>query len=245
MTDYQALAIEFANAGVSPAEIQDWVREFAYQGFDAHRIIELLRTLGGDAWQADARRMIVLGLTRGNKLEKMVMRMSDKGKQATADLVRKYKLKSGNPSRDELTLSRVAAALAGWTCQALVAVQEHLPITGSYMDSVSPGYPRQMMHPSFAGLVDPTIPQTHLDTVLEAHSLYLVHFSRMINPELRGRPRSEVVATFRQPMLAAVNSNFITPEQRRKFLVSFGIVNSNGVPSAQVTAAANVFKAMP
>ncbi|ABD38733.1 nucleocapsid [Rift Valley fever virus] len=242
MDNYQELAIQFAAQAVDRNEIEQWVREFAYQGFDARRVIELLKQYGGADWEKDAKKMIVLALTRGNKPRRMMMKMSKEGKATVEALINKYKLKEGNPSRDELTLSRVAAALAGWTCQALVVLSEWLPVTGTTMDGLSPAYPRHMMHPSFAGMVDPSLPGDYLRAILDAHSLYLLQFSRVINPNLRGRTKEEVAATFTQPMNAAVNSNFISHEKRREFLKAFGLVDSNGKPSAAVMAAAQAYK---
>ncbi|AEB70980.1 nucleocapsid [Ixcanal virus] len=242
MADFERLAIEFSEAGVNIADVVNWVNEFAYQGFDAKRVLELLQQRGGSSWQEDARKMIVLALTRGNKIEKMVLKMSEEGKKTVLALKKKYQLKSGNPGRDDLTLSRVAAALAGWTCQALPHVENFLPVTGEAMDALSPGFPRCLMHPSFAGLVDTTLPPDTQDAILAAHSLFLVQFSKVINPNLRGKPKGEVVASFKQPMLAAVNGGFIGPDKRRRMLQSLGVVDVNGVPSEAIKVAANKFR---
>ncbi|QBQ01767.1 nucleocapsid [Tico virus] len=244
MSDYQKLAVQFASEDLDHTAIQQWVNEFAYEGFDARTVIKLLQERGGDGWKNDAKKMIVLALTRGNKPAKMIKKMSPEGRKTVEALVSKYKLTSGNPSRNDLTLSRVAAALAGWTCQAAVIVQDYLPVTGKTIDAFSPNYPRTMMHPSFAGLIDPTLPRDILETIINAHSLFLYNFSRTINPSLRGLSKAEVEQSFGQPMRAAINSTFISSAQRRLMLETLGIMDQNMKLAANVVKAAAIYEAM-
>ncbi|API68887.1 nucleocapsid protein [Joa virus] len=241
MTDYAEIAVAFAGEPVNNAEVMGWVNEFAYEGFSAQRIIQLVQERGPQTWQTDVKMMIVLALTRGNKPAKMIEKMSAEGKKKATRLITMYNLKSGNPGRDDLTLSRVASAFAGWTCQALAVLHPYLPVTGASMDSISPGYPRAMMHPSFAGLIDNSIPEAFLQTVVDAHALYLLQFSRVINKNMRGQPKSVVVSSFLQPMNAAIVSGFISHDKRRKMLMAFGIVDQNGKPTQAVETAAKAF----
>ncbi|AEA30073.1 nucleocapsid [Echarate virus] len=239
---FEQLAIELAGHEVDANTIASWVQAFAYQGFDARRVIELLKTRGGDTWMEDAKQMIILCLTRGNKPSKMVNKMSEKGKKIVNGLIKKYSLKEGNPSRDDLTLSRITAALAGYTCQATEVVEEYLPVTGRHMDGLSKNYPRPMMHPSFAGLIDPSLPSDVLSFITDAFSLFMVQFSRTINPRNRGLSTAEVVSTFDRPMNAAINSSFLSHEQRKSFLKNLGILDSNMQAAEHVKAAAKVFR---
>ncbi|AEA30075.1 nucleocapsid [Maldonado virus] len=241
---YEKLAIDIAGHEIDAETIKAWVQAFAYQGFDAKRVMELLVERGGDDWVDDAKQMIILCLTRGNKPSKMMVKMSEKGKKIVQTLVKRYSLKEGNPSRDDLTLSRITAALAGYTCQATEYVEEFLPVTGKNMDDLSKNYPRAMMHPSFAGLIDPKLPPDVLSTICDAFSLFMVQFSRTINPRNRGLSVSEVASTFDRPMNAAINSSFISGEQRKSFLRNLGILDENMQPSSPVKAAAKVFRGM-
>ncbi|AEL29691.1 nucleocapsid protein [Uriurana virus] len=242
MSNYQDIAVEFAQSVPSESIIATWVEDFAYQGFDAAQVLKLLMERGGDNWKEDARKMIILSLTRGNKPSKMIERMSESGKKTVTALVDKYKLKSGNPGRNDLTLSRVATSLAGWTCQAASVVQDYLPVPGSVMDGISQNYPRAMMHPSFAGLIDPNLPKKTSDDLVAAHSLFMVQFSKTINPSLRAAKKEDVALTFHQPMLAAINSSFLSGSQRRSFLKSLAVVNENLEVVPSVASAARVFK---
>ncbi|AEL29643.1 nucleocapsid [Chagres virus] len=242
MANYQDIAVEFAGDLPTEAIIRTWVEEFAYQGFDASQVLRILAERGGANWREDAKKMIILSLTRGNKPSKMMERMSEAGKATVSSLMTRYNLKSGNPGRNDLTLSRVATALAGWTCQAIPIVQDFLPVTGVVMDGLSPAYPRPMMHPCFAGLIDPSLPKKTVDELVAAFSLYMLQFSKTINPSLRAAKREDIISSFRQPMQAAINSTFLTGAQRRQFLRTLGVVNDNLEPSQNVVAAARVFR---
>ncbi|AKF42392.1 N protein [Campana virus] len=239
---YEEIAIQFASESVDATTIAAWVSEFAYQGFDARQVINLVKQRGGDDWKEDVKKMIVLSLTRGNKPSRMVTKMSESGQKIVNDLISKYKLKSGNPGRNDLTLSRVAAAFAGWTCQAAEVVQDYLPVTGRAMDALSDKFPRAIMHPSFAGLIDPTLPENVVEDIVHAHCLFMIQFSKTINPSLRSSSKSEVVSSFDRPMQAAINSPFLTAANRRDMLMSLGLISSNLKPSAAVTAAAKAYR---
>nr|ABQ23562.1 nucleocapsid [Phlebovirus sp. GML 902878]AKF42371.1 N protein [Punta Toro virus]AKF42377.1 N protein [Punta Toro virus] len=241
---YEEIAVQFASESIDEQAVAGWVTDFAYQGFDAKRVIALVKDRGGDDWKQDVKKMIVLSLTRGNKPNKMVLKMSDKGKAMVNELVLKYKLKSGNPSRDDLTLSRITAAFAGWTCQAADYVQEYLPVTGRAMDAISSSYPRAMMHPSFAGLIDQELPADVLSEITQAHCLFMIQFSKTINPSLRGLSKDEIVSSFERPMQAAISSTFLTSANRRAMLKTLGIINDNLKPSSSTASAAKVFRSL-
>ncbi|AKF42394.1 N protein [Capira virus] len=239
---YEEIAIQFASESIDESTIAAWVSDFAYQGFDAKQVIILIKKRGGENWKEDVKKMIVLSLTRGNKPSKMVNKMSDEGKKVVNELISKYKLKTGNPARDDLTLSRIAAAFAGWTCQAAEYVQDYLPVTGRAMDALSDKYPRALMHPSFAGLIDPTLPDDAVKDIVHAHCLFMIQFSKTINPSLRSSTKTEIVNSFDRPMQAAINSPFLTAENRRAMLTTLGVINSNLKPSAAVVAAAKAYR---
>ncbi|AHK60935.1 nucleocapsid protein [Gabek Forest virus] len=238
MSDYAQIAIEFGNSEVDGDLIEAWVKEFEYQGFDPRIVVKLVSEVEG--WQTDVKKMIILALTRGNKPEKMVTKMSAKGREEVAKLVKKYKLKSGNPGRNDLTLSRVAAAFASWTCNAIYHVQYYLPVTGNHMDAISKNYPRPMMHPSFAGLIDPAMRDRQI--LIEAHSLFLIEFAQKINVNLRGKSKAEICLSFDQPLNAAINSNFLTSAQKLKALTALGIIDDHQKPSKDVVNAADAFR---
>lgn len=236
--NYAKIAIEFGGERIDPDAIRNIAEEWAYQGFDPIRIMELIQSRGGPTWKEDCVRMIVLNLTRGNKPDKMLARMSEAGKARLTTLIQKYKLKSGKPGKDDLTLARIAAVLAPWTCRVIPYLENSLPVVGTTMDSHSPAYPRAMMHPSFGGLIDTSIPRDELLTLVDAHKLFLYHFAQVINKDLKGKPKGEVEASFDQPLKAALGSSFFSDEEKRTILKDLGLIDINGVASTSVRDAA-------
>nr|QRZ20874.1 N protein [Wuxiang virus] len=243
MEDYQKIAVEFGEQAIDESVVQEWLQNFAYQGFDARAVIQNLIKLGGSGWEEDAKKMIILALTRGNKPKKMQERMSPEGAKEVKALVAKYKLVEGKPGRNGLTLTRDAAALAGWTVQAIEVVENFLPVPGSAMDRLSgQTYPRQMMHPSFAGLIDPSLDSEDFNAIVDAHKLFLYMFSKTINVSLRGASKRDIEESFTQPMSAAINSSFIDNAQRRSFLTKFSIITSSTRASSVVKKIAEVYR---
>ncbi|QNJ99602.1 nucleocapsid [Embossos virus] len=242
MADYQRIAVEFASSDVDRSQIEVWLNAIAYEGFDAANIVKLVTDKKD--WEDDVKKMIVIALTRGNKPSKMTNRMSDDGKKMVQALEKKYSLKSGRPGRNDITLTRVASAFAGWTVQAIPHVVEFLPVTGTTMDSISKDFPRSMMHPSFGGLIDPTMPKEAFEAIADAHRLFLIQFSRTINVAVRASSNAEVIASFDKPLAAAMQSRFLTSDQKRKILRSVGIIDSNLQVSPAVQAAAKVFRSL-
>ncbi|UXX19191.1 nucleoprotein [Mudanjiang phlebovirus] len=241
-SNYAKIALEFGGEDIDADFIKGIADEWAYQGFDPIKIMEIIKTRGEDGWKEDCVRMIVLNLTRGNKPDKMLTRMSESGKARLNVLIKKYKLKSGKPGKDDLTLARVSAVLAPWTCKAIAHLENMLPVVGSAMDNHSPSYPRPMMHPSFGGLIDSSLNKDDFIAIVEAHKLFLFHFAQVINKDLRGKSKAEVEASFDQPLKAAMGSTFFSDKEKRAVLVDLGLINLNGKPNEHVRRAAEKYR---
>ncbi|URZ29355.1 nucleoprotein [Pangolin phlebovirus] len=241
-SSYAKAALEFGADPIDSEFIKDIADEWAYQGFDPIKIMELIRTRGSDTWKEDCVRMIVLNLTRGNKPDKMMTRMSEDGRTRLGSLIKKYKLKSGKPGKDDLTLARIAAVLAPWTCRAITYLENLLPVVGSTMDNHSDKYPRPLMHPSFGGLIDASLNREDLTMLVDAHKLYLYHFAQVINKDLRGKSKIEIEASFDQPLKAAMGSTFFTDKEKRDVLMEMGLVDINGKTNAHVRKAADHYR---
>ncbi|AFH89002.1 non-structural protein [Saint-Floris virus] len=244
---YAQLAMAFLAEPADWSTLSVWVNEFAYQGFDPKRIVELIMERGkkfNREWKKDVKMMITLNLIRGNKPEAMMRKMSDKGRSIVSELISVYELKEGNPGRDTITLSRVSAAFVPWTVRALVALQNDLPVTGAAMDSIcGVTYPRAMMHPSFAGVIDLELPNGVGAQLADAHGLFMLEFSKTINPGLRTKQPNEIAATFEKPNLAAMTGKFFTKEDKRKVLISVGVINSDLQPNSVVKTCAELYRA--
>nr|4CSG_G Chain G, NUCLEOPROTEIN [Toscana virus] len=245
--NYRDIALAFLDESADSGTINAWVNEFAYQGFDPKRIIQLVKERGtakGRDWKKDVKMMIVLNLVRGNKPEAMMKKMSEKGASIVANLISVYQLKEGNPGRDTITLSRVSAAFVPWTVQALRVLSESLPVSGTTMDAIAGvTYPRAMMHPSFAGIIDLDLPNGAGATIADAHGLFMIEFSKTINPSLRTKQANEVAATFEKPNMAAMSGRFFTREDKKKLLIAVGIIDEDLVLASAVVRSAEKYRA--
>ncbi|BBF90228.1 Nucleoprotein [Kuriyama virus] len=240
--NYAKIALEFGGEVIDGDFTQSIAEECAYQGFDPIKIMEQIQIRGGDTWKEDCIRMIVLNLTRGNKPDKMMTRMAESGKAKLSLLMKKYKLKSGKPGKDDLTLARIAAVLAPWTCKVIAHLENMLPVIGSAMDNHSQSYPRPMMHPSFGGLIDASLSRDDLTALVDAHKLYLYHFAQVINRDLRGKTKADIEASFDQPLKAAMGSNFFSDKEKRDVLMDLGLVDLNGRVNNHVRRAAEKYR---
>nr|AJQ19486.1 nucleocapsid [Arumowot virus] len=244
MDNYAKIAIDFAGDAIDASELIALAEEFSFNGFDPNAIMKLILERGGVNWKEDAKMMIVIGITRGNKIKKMMDRMSEEGKTKLKYLVDKYKLKEASPGARDLTLSRVAAVLAPWTVQALRVLENKLPVTGATMDSLSLNYPRALMHSAAGGILDPGLGDACFGALLQAHSLYLDTFSRLINPPLRSKSKQEVAQSFSSALQAAYSSNFFSPAQKRQILQTMGLIDMNLQPTKAVLDAAGIYNSM-
>ncbi|QNJ99610.1 nucleocapsid [Kiborgoch virus] len=244
--NYREIALAFLDESADINIISAWVNEFAYQGFDPKRIVQLVKERGtakGRDWKKDVKMMIVLNLIRGNKPETMMKKMSEKGASIVAQLVSVYQLKEGNPGRDTITLSRVSAAFVPWTVQALKVLSESLPVTGTTMDSISGvTYPRAMMHPSFAGIIDLELPNGVGAAIADAHGLFMLEFSKTINPSLRTKQPNEIAATFEKPNLAAMTGRFFTRDDKKKLLIAMGIISEDLLLPSNIAKCAEKYR---
>ncbi|AEL29675.1 nucleocapsid [Sand fever Naples-like virus] len=244
--NYREIALAFLNEAADSGTITAWVNEFAYQGFDPKRIVQLVKERGtakGRDWKKDVKMMIVLNLVRGNKPETMMKKMSEKGAGIVAQLISVYQLKEGNPGRDTITLSRVSAAFVPWTVQALRVLSDSLPVTGTTMDAIAGvTYPRAMMHPSFAGIIDLDLPNRAGETIADAHGLFMLEFSKTINPSLRTKQPNEIAATFEKPNMAAMSGRFFTREDKKKLLMAVGVLNEDLVLTPAIVKCAEKYR---
>lgn len=238
------IVFDFFGEDFSSGLIANLVELYAFQGFDPvaiHREILRCANEAGRQWKDDVRSMIVLNVTRGNKVSRMGARMTEKGKAELNKLIAAYKLKDTKPGAKDITLARVANVHGPTTCKILRHVADRLPVTLEYMERMVPGYPVCMMHPSFAGLINPNLPE--YKEIVAAHSLYLLEFAKVINPN-KPKDRESVVASFTQPLAAAIASSFFPDDRKNLILKELGIINENFKISASVKKAAAFYNAL-
>lgn len=236
------LVLELAKEEWSATEVDDLVDMYAYQGFDPvviqQEIVKKAKA-GKRDWKKDVRNMIILNVTRGNKLDKMYNKMTDKARTALQDLRKCYDLKDSKPGAKDITLARVANVHGASTCALLPMVKDSLPVTPAHMNAISPGYPVHMMHTSFGGLINPDA--VGANEIIDAHRLYLLEFSKVIN-RAAGKSAKEIAETFRAPLQSAINSQFLDGAQKIQILSKFGIYNANMKLAEPIQKAAEAYR---
>lgn len=217
-----------------------------YQGFDpamvAKRVLELAHQdrKGGEDVVQDIITMIGLYLTRGTNLAKMEKRISPEGLAILRRVSDRYNLKKGAVGPRELTLSRVALTYASITVRCAIQLKDRLAVPHDEMEEVSAGYPAAMMTQAFAGL----IPTGHGDeeALKHAHCLFLVRFSEVVNPQLRGKPGPELKRSFTAALKASLEKRESRDNDRKIiFLKEVGVLSADGAATEAVRQAAAKF----
>ncbi|AIU95030.1 nucleoprotein [Silverwater virus] len=236
------LVMELSTEEWDPSEVTGLVDLYAYQGFDPAVIqAEIVKraTAKNRDWKKDVRNMIILNVTRGNKLDKMMSKMTEEARKEVQTLRSVYNLKDTKPGAKDITLARVANVHGASTCSLLQLVAENLPVPLSFMNSLSPNYPVAMMHTSFGGLINDGL--NDAQDIIDAHKLYLIEFSKVIN-RAGGKSVHDIEESFRIPLASAIASQFMRDEQKNAILTKLGIVGVNLTAAPGVKAAAQVYR---
>lgn len=245
MSDWSEIAVQFGKEDIDTTSVVQWAKELAYQGLDPTMILKYLSEKGGDNWKQDAKYIIVFALTRGNKIMKAMGKMSPEGKKKMGSLLQKYNLKENATDREAITPVRVAQCLPSWTCAAASALQEYLPVGPSQMNERSSGYPGEMMCMAFGSMIpNDGIKEETRKFLIDGYSLWQDAFTRVINPKMKGEGRETVRDTFKDPLSAAVGSQFFPNEARFAWLKAKALITPSGDASDAVKRAANAYRNM-
>lgn len=222
-----------------------------YQGFDpiktAAKMLEVKqqKQLTTEQFRADIVTLCVLFLTRGTNIPAMVKKMGDEGKARALSLEQRYAVKKGQRPPDEVTLPRVALTFYKVTILAAHHLGEMLPLTRTQMQAISAGYPSGMMTQAFAAAIPPGMP--YEQELFHAHGLFLFHFAKVINPEIRNKGDAAVKDSFLPAYRAAMaKRDAERAAQNVALLVTVGVLveepNTRAIMvSPAVTAAATAF----
>lgn len=218
-----------------------------FRGMDPAQIIQRLYELGTAGqrpnWLKDVTYMIAMHICRGTKISKIKKSVSDETKNFIEQLERIYQLKETRPQGDDITLARIALSFPLLTLRLLPKFEEQLTVKHHHMTAISPNYPMALMHPAFASLVT-AVPGRAQDThdMLDAHRLYLVELTKVINPEMKLKTVREIAESFEQPLQAGFTSTFTDADTRRQSLTKLEVVDDRGRPVQAVVAAANKYR---
>lgn len=242
--DWSQIAVDFGTDPINVGDLTSFANDLAYQGLDPALILKMVSERGGATWKEDVKYIIVFALTRGNKIQKASAKMSASGAKRMAELVARYQLKENASDRTAITPVRVAQCLPTWTCAAAAALGAFLPVGPATMSVRSVGYPPEMMCMAFGSLIpnDQSISPAVRQELTEAYSLWQDQFTRTINTTLRTESKQKVNDSFKDPLMAAINSTFFPNKVRREWLIKRGILAPDGSVSGAVAAAAAAYR---
>lgn len=120
---------EFGTYAITREDMEAEEALFAYQGFDPVHIVRKLQEKGGANFTRDVKSMIVLALTRGTKVTKIIGKVSDASKTRLEELKDRYSLVDQAKTRDDITTARVAASLPSWTIRVAAMLGDALPMS--------------------------------------------------------------------------------------------------------------------
>nr|QUJ17984.1 nucleoprotein [Brown dog tick phlebovirus 2] len=193
---------------VSRDDVIQQAKLMQYQGFDpiktAAKMLELKqqKQLTSEQFRADIVTICVLFLTRGTNIPSIVKKMGEEGKTRVLALEQRYAVKKGQRPPEEITVPRVALTFYKVTIVAAHHLGDMLPISRTQMEGICPGYPPAMMTQAFAAAIPIGTP--YEQTLFHAHGLFLFHFAKVINPEIRNKGDIAVKDSFMPAYRAAM-----------------------------------------
>lgn len=239
---------------VSRDDVITQAKLMQYQGFDpiktAAKMLEVKqqKNITTDEFRADIVTLCVLFLTRGTNIPSMVKKMGEEGKARTLALEQRYAVKKGQRPPEDITLPRVALTFYKVTVLAAHHLGDMLPLSRSHMQSISAGYPPGMMTQAFAAAIPPGVPYEL--TLFHAHGLFLYHFAKVINPEIRNKGDVAIKDSFLPAYRAAMAKRDVERAQQNvALLVSVGALAEDAATrvvdvTPTVAAAALAFSRM-
>lgn len=231
----------------SAQSLKSLAEEVQYQGFDPDITLRVMwevkhkKQITDDQFLKDIATMCVVFLTRGTNLKGMVRKMGEAGKQKVLTLETDYALKKGQQPPKELTLSRVALTFFAFTIHGAVKLKDSLPVPYDFMTSLVPDYPPAMMTQAFASAVPRGKP--YEGELVQAHAVYLLEFSKTINPELKNKGEVAILDSFRSALKAALDKRTTKyVDNQVALLIDVGVLADKDTPTAAVKAAAQFFR---
>nr|QMP82113.1 nucleocapsid protein [Hymenopteran phenui-related virus OKIAV306] len=200
--------------------------EFAYEGFDPRRIamMVLKMPVALNSKAADIGSMIALAVERGNRIDKMVNKMSEEGVAKVNALKRVYKISEKASRKDTITLSRVALSFPHFTCQYVQSHAINLTVDPEICKAyykTNYALPRCMMNPAFGNL----IPESGYDELFNAYVKAQVVFSVIIDKKKDIRAKESEAHSY---ATIARRNKLIPNGTRIEILKQLGALSPNG-----------------
>nr|BEK62749.1 MAG: nucleoprotein [Anopheles phasivirus 1] len=225
-------------------ELESSITDFEYQGLNvlalANQIMKRAKAAGVVDVKKDIAAMILLFLCRGNNIDKMILRTTDKGKARIANFKTVYGLQNnvGRGGNVALTLSRVAAVFPLITIKLLA--MEGLNIPRAVLLSTADfgeKFPKTMQTVIAAAL----FPRNGVGKdLMRALLLYLIEENKLLGQDKSGDD-SMILAKIIPYARASHVSSIFPMEKRNSVCKSLSLI-VGGEISANIAPAVNTFK---
>ncbi|ANC97696.1 N [blacklegged tick virus 3] len=215
--------------------LQELVQLFQFRGFNAGKLAKHImgkepcgyfkKVVGGVATPdktMDILAMVIIGMSRGSKIEKIRKGLSEDGLTAVNSLITAYGVVSTTRESLGVTFPRVVAVFPS-VAMDIAAQLTMGPVALMTMNSRSPGYPRCLMCSGLPSLI-PTTTAEYAEVVLNAYLLYQLEVSLILNPDFKKQSREEQKRTVEGFARAAMQSSYCSEEQRIRQMLKHELV---------------------
>lgn len=226
------------------SELESSITDFEYQGLNVLALANQIMRRAKAANVADAKKdiisMILLFLCRGNNVDKMISRTTDKGKARIVSFKTIYGLVNnvGRGGNTVLTLSRVAAVFPLITIRLLSMSDLNIP-RAVLLPTTDFGekFPKTMQTVIAAAL----FPRSALGKdLMRALLLYLIEENKLLGQDKTGDDGMILAKII--PYARASHVSIIFPVGKRdKVCRELGLISGNSI-SADIAPAANTFR---
>lgn len=207
------------------AELEGFINESAYQGFDPKLIAFVVISLREEDLRTrihDVEKMIITAVERGNNVKSIQENSTEEFKIEIQRLVDVYNIKSkSGKSRSAITFSRVAMAFPMYTCEYMLHARS-TTVPYAVMESLSHNYPKQMMTSAFGSLI-PAGQEPFARDLLQAHCLHQLEFTRIVSKKDPSTPEKMVEDVIRFAE-AAINGSYIDRQVRIDILLKWKLI---------------------
>lgn len=215
--------------------IQYLVKLFEFHGFNAGKLAmsvmkkapsgHFKKTVGDvqvPSKTMDILAMVIIGMSRGAKVEKIRKGLSDAGLTAVNALVDAYGIVSNTREPLVVTFPRMVACFPS-VAMDIAARMTLGPVSHLTMSGIVPGYPRPLMCAGFPSLI-PTRTPEYADLLLMAYLVFQIEVSLVINPDFKKLSHEEQKKTVEGFARAAMQSTYCSEDQRVRQMLKHGLV---------------------
>lgn len=209
-------------------DINEYSAKIAYQGFKPFVIASIVFKVAKNTDLSYIGKLIQIGMERGNNLTKMKKGASSFFLNELRTLTSMFSLKEKvgkNPHT--ITLSRIVMSFPQVSC-SFTSINKHPTVPYSLLNSLSPGYPRQMMVSAFGAI----IPNMNDDYCLELLNAFYIHqyeFSSAITPDkTKIRPPKDELTDLIRYTRAAVEGSYLNFDVKIQLLEEYELIHKDG-----------------